>query len=87
MVEEKIRTTWMWLDGYEVRGVSFDPASGRFQWYGLVGCHCTDEEFLDQSLVAYQQEGAPPGIGLVPADIAAEIETTIAYFLKTPQPG
>jgi hypothetical protein len=85
MFEQKIRTTWMWLDGYDVRGVSFDLESGRLQWYDVVGCHCTDEEFLEQSLVAYSQNGPPPGIGLVPADTAAEIDNTISYFLATAQ--
>ena len=80
MVEEKIRTTWMWLDGYEVRGVSFDLDSGRLQWYDVVGCHCTDEEFLDQTLAAYRQEGGPAGIGLVPEDVTAEIEKAISRY-------
>ena len=86
MSERKIRTTWMWLDGYDVRGVNFDLESGRFQWFDVVGCHCTDEEFLEQSLAAYRREGAPAGIGLVPADTAAEIEDTVSYYLSTP-PG
>jgi hypothetical protein len=86
MVEQKIKTTWMWLDGYDVRGVSFDLESGRLQWHDVVGCHCTDEEFLEQSLADYRQDGPPPAIGLVPADTAAEIEETLAYYRETAQP-
>jgi hypothetical protein len=77
----------MWLDGYDVRGVSFDQESGRFQWYDVAGCHCTDEEFLEQNLADFRQDGPPPAIGLVPADIAAEIDETLVYYLGIKQPN
>jgi hypothetical protein len=78
--KQRIPTAWMWLDGSDIRGLSIDVESRRLHWYDVVGCHCSDEETIEQSLESYRQEGAPPYVGPVPADIAAEIEIALGHL-------
>lgn len=78
--KKALPTAWMWLDGSDVRGLSIDLENRKLRWYDVVGCHCSDEEFVDQSPESYQEEGAPAYVGPVPADIAAEIEAVLGQL-------
>ena len=73
MGENKMNTAWMWLDGTEVRGLSIDQETKTLRWFDVVGCYCSDEEYVDQAPESYRQDGAPPYVGAIPADVAAEI--------------
>ncbi len=84
MANERVKTAWMWLDGSDVRGLSIDADSGNLHWYDVVGCHCTDEETIEQSIAAYLREGPPAVIGPLPADTAAEIELSIGRLSPEP---
>lgn len=82
MSQKKLKTAWMWLDGYETRGLAIDPEAGLLEWYDVVGCHCADEEFVRQNIESYRKDGAPPYVGPLPEDTAAEIEETLAQLSK-----
>lgn len=78
MSENKMNTAWMWLDGTEVRGLSIDLETQTLRWFDVVGCFCSDEEYVDQAPESYRLDGAPPYVGAIPADVAAEIDEALA---------
>ena len=77
MSENKMNTAWMWLDGTEVRGLSIELETQTLRWFDVVGCYCSDEDYIDQTPEDYRQEGAPPYVGAVPADVTAEIDKAL----------
>ena len=77
-------TAWMWLDDYKLHGLTIDLENGTMRWHDAVGCHCADEEYFDQPITDYKQNGPPPMIGLIPEDIEQEITLTITAAGFTP---
>ena len=80
MVVKGLTTAWTWLDNEEIRGLTLDVDTGTLRWYDQIGCHCTDEEFWPQSLAEFRQQGAPPLISELPADVAAELDEIIVLI-------
>jgi hypothetical protein len=78
MKANKMNTAWMWLDGSDVRGLSIDLETQTLRWFDVVGCYCSDEDYIDQMPDTYRQDGAPPYVGSLPADIAVEIDLALA---------
>jgi hypothetical protein len=82
MHANKMSTAWMWLDGSDVRGLSIELEIRTLRWFDVVGCYCSDEDYIDQTPEDYRREGAPPYVGAVPADVAAEIDETLAQLWR-----
>ncbi len=80
MVVKGLTTAWTWLDNEEIRGLTLDVDTGTLRWYDQIGCHCTDEEFWPQSLAEFRQQGTPPLISELPADVAAELDEIIVLI-------
>jgi hypothetical protein len=78
MNANKMNTAWMWLDGSDVRGLSIDLETQTLRWFDVVGWYCSDEDYIDQVPENYRQDGAPPYVGLLPAEVAAEIDIALA---------
>lgn len=75
---QKIKTAWMWAEDVELRGLEFDPDKKRLAWFDQAGCHCGDATDY-QSLESYRTDGVPGWIGDLPADVASELDESIAH--------
>lgn len=80
MTDNKLATSWIWLDDGETRGLSVDVENSLLCWYDQIGCNCADEDFLSQTAQAFRQEGCPPLIGDLPADVAAELAEVLTLI-------
>ena len=77
MAANKMTMAWNWLLDDEIRALVVDVDARALHWYDQIGCHCTDEDYLVQSLGDYQQDGPPPFIGPLPEDVAAELAVVL----------
>lgn len=71
-------TSWIWVSGDGVLGLSIDPETAVLHWYEEIGCHCTDEDGFEQTVARYRQEGVPLMYRPLPDDIRAEVEQLLA---------
>lgn len=73
------KTAWMWRDGDQVRGLSFDREASVLLWHTDIGCHCNQHSDLEQSVEAFKQGGPPAFVGPLPADVAAEVAESLSF--------
>ncbi len=74
---ETPQSAWMWTLDDELRALTLDLERGRLAWFDQIGCHCGDST-TTQSIAAFRQEGPPPFIGPLPADVATALEAALA---------
>jgi len=55
-----------------------DVDSGLLRWYDQMGCRCTDEDYLLQTVEEFQQGDCPPLTGVLPADAAEGLESALS---------
>jgi hypothetical protein len=67
----------MWTLNDEMRAVAIDLETQVLSWFDQIGCHCGDTTET-QAGAAYLQDGPPPFIGPLPADVAAELKAMIS---------
>ena len=84
MGAEKMTTAWNWLLDEDIPALIVDVDAGMLNWFDQVGCHCTDEDFLSQSLIDFQREGPPAMIGPLPEDVAEELAQSLRLIKQSP---
>lgn len=82
MAQQRLTTSWTWVDDDSVRGLTVDKETGALRWYDQIGCHCTDEDYWPQSAQEFRLRGRPPLMGDLPADVAAELEETLSWIAR-----
>ena len=70
-------TSWIWRGGDNIAGVRLDKARRLLHWTMEIGCHCDGDDDLQQSVLAYLQEGPPGGVPSLPVDVRAELEQAL----------
>lgn len=79
MSEQTLPTAWMWTWNGQIRGLRLDPDQALLHWHDNIECHCPDDgSAAEQTAAGYLRDGIPPGLGDLPDDVQAELETTLA---------
>lgn len=82
MSEQTLPNAWMWTYDGEIRGLRIHINRGLLQWHDSVECHCADDgSAAEQTLAEYEERGVPAGLGDVPDDVLAEVNTSVAALL------
>ena len=76
----QMTTSWIWLNGDAVRGLSVDRETAVMRWSDQIGCHCTDEDGQRQSVEQFRREGVPSMYQPVPDDVGSELDALLALI-------
>lgn len=83
MNEKNLPNAWMWTYEGEIRGLRINLDSGVLQWHDGIECHCADDgSAAEQTAAEYLARSVPPGIGVVPPDVLAEVNATVHALVR-----